>query len=111
MLGESNPFEHVGLTFIEVRLQELSDNLPYEMDLDTEEVLFLQQAIVLCESEMTAERAFELKKNLDLIERFVQDQKEALKSLLHGVSMSKRGRGQYGQNTSQARSRFVYRKA
>ena len=31
-------------------------NLPFEVDLDTSEVLFLQQALVLCESEMTAER-------------------------------------------------------
>ena len=66
---------------------------------------------VLCESEMTAERAFELKKNLDQIERFVQDQREALQSLLHGVSISKSGKGQYGQHKSKVRSRFVHRKA
>ena len=111
MKEESNPFIDVGLTFIEARLQEMAFNLPFEVDLDTSEVLFLQQALVLCESEMTAERAFELKKNLDQIERFVQDQREALQSLLHGVSISKSGKGQYGQHKSKARSRFVYRKA
>ena len=61
---------------------ELALNLPFEVDLDTNEVLFLQQALLLCESEMTAERPTE--KNLDEIERFVQDQKEALQSLLRG---------------------------
>ena len=111
MVENDNPFKHMGLTFIEMRLQELADNLPFEVDLDTSELLSLQQAIVLCESEMTAERAFELKKNLDQIERFVQDQKEALQSLLHGVSISKSGKGQYGQHKSQARSRVVHRKA
>ena len=111
MHDESNPFLDVGLTFIETRLQELAFNLPFEVDLDTNEVLFLQQALVLCESEMTAERALGLKKNLDEIERFVQDQKEALQSLLRGVSISKSGKGQYGQHESGARSRFVYRKA
>ena len=111
MSESENPFQHVRLSFIETRLQELADNLPHEVDLDTSELLFLQQAIVLCEAEMTAERAFELKKNLDQIERFVQDQREALQSLLHGVSISKSGKGQYGQHKSKARSRFVYRKA
>ena len=111
MSESENPFQHVRLSFIETRLQELADNLPYEVDLDTSELLFLQQAIVLCEAEMTAERAFELKKNLDQIERFVQDQREALQSLLRGVSISKSGKGQYGQHKSQARSRFVHRKA
>jgi hypothetical protein len=110
-LTVENPFYNVGLTYIEVRLQELADNLPYEVDLDTDEVLHLQEAILLCETEMTAERAFQLKKNLDEIERFVEDQKEALQSLLHGVSVSKSGRGQYGQHKSKVRSRFVYRKA
>ena len=111
MSESENPFQHVRLSFIETRLQELADNLPYEVDLDTSELLFLQEAIVLCEAEMTAERAFELKKNLDQIERFVQDQREALQSLLHGVSISKSGKGKYGQHKSQARSRFVHRKA
>ena len=106
-----NPFYNVGLTYIEARLQELADNLPYEVDLDTDEVLHLQEAILLCETEMTAERAIQLKKNLDEIERFVEDQKEALQSLLHGVSVSKSSRGQYGQHKSKVRSRFVYRKA
>ena len=111
MHEENNPFLDVGLTFIETRLQELAFNLPFEVDLDTSEVLFLQQALMLCESEMTAERALQLKKNLDEIERFVQDQKEALQSLLRGVSISKSGKGQYGQHESGPRSRFVYRKA
>ena len=52
MSESENPFQHVGLTFIETRLQELADNLPHEVDLDTSELLFLQQAIVLCESEL-----------------------------------------------------------
>ena len=111
MHDEKNPFKNVGLSFIETRLQELAFNLPFEVDLDTNEVLLLQQALVLCESEMTPERALNLKKNLDEIERFVQDQKEVLQSLLHGVSISKSGKGQYGQHESGARSRFVYRKA
>lgn len=106
-----NPFLGEELIFIETRIQELAFNLPFDVDLDTNEVLFLQQALMLCESEMTAERALQLKKNLDEIERFVQDQKEALQSLLRGVSISKSGKGQYGQHESGARSRFVYRKA
>ena len=57
MHEENNPFLDVGLTFIETRLQELAFNLPFEVDLDTNEVLFLQQALMLCESEMTAEAA------------------------------------------------------
>ena len=110
MSESENPFQHVGLRFIETRLQELADNLPYEVDLDTSELLFLQQAIVLCEAEMTAERAFELKKILTKLSELSKI-REALQSLLHGVSISKSGKGQYGQHKSKARSRFVHRKA
>ena len=106
-----NPFAQKGLLFIEMRIQDLAHNLPYEVDLDTQELILLQQAIVLCEAEMTAERAFNLQKDLDQIERFVDDQKEQLQSLLRGVSASKSAKGQYGQHKSKVRSRFVYRKA
>ena len=99
-----------GLDFIEERIAELSINLPYEVDLDTTELTMLQQAIVLCESEITAERALELKKNLDQIERFVEDQKEVLKSLLIGINAGKKSVGQYGTIQTRA-SRFVHRKA
>jgi hypothetical protein len=99
------------LLFVENRISELALNLPYEMDLDTTELVMLQQAIVLCESEMTAERALELKKNLDLIERFVEDQKEVLQSLLVGINAGKKVVGQYGTIQSRTASRFVYRKA
>ncbi len=110
-LEAPNPFAQKGLSFIEVRIQELVENLPYEVDLDTQELIMLQQAILLCEAEMTAERAFNLQKHLDQIERFVDDQKEQLQSLLRGVSVSKSAKGQYGQHKSKVRSRFVYRKA
>ena len=99
-----------GLDFIEERIAELSINLPYEVDLDTTELTMLQQAIVLCESEITAERALELKKNLDELERFVEDQKEVLKSLLIGINAGKKSVGQYGTIQTRA-SRFVHRKA
>ena len=99
-----------GLAFVERRISELAINLPYEIDLDTTELIMLQQAIVLCESEMTAERALELKKNLDQIERFVEDQKEVLQSLLIGINAGKKSVGQYGGIQTRA-SRFVYREA
>ena len=99
-----------GLVFIEERIAELSINLPYEVDLDTTELTMLQQAIVLCESEITAERALELKKNLDQIERFVEDQKEVLQSLLIGINAGRKSVGQYGTIQTRA-SRFVHRKA
>jgi hypothetical protein len=108
--NNTNPFANRGLSFIESRLEELADNLPSEMDLDTDELLFLQQAILLCETEMTADRAFKLQKNLDRIERFVEDQKEKLQVMLQGVSKSRSAKGQYGQQKSKVRSRFVYQK-
>ena len=40
MAESENPFQHVRLRFIETRLQELADNLPYEVDLDTSELLY-----------------------------------------------------------------------
>lgn len=111
MNESENPLLKKGLLFIEKRIQELVDNLPSEVDLDTDEMLFLQQAILQCGSEMTAERAFDLKKNLDEIERFVEDQKGQLQLLLRGVSISKSAKGQYGLHKSKIRSRFVYQKA
>ena len=111
MNDSKNPLLNKGLSFIEKRLQELVDNLPSEVDLDTDEVLFLQHAILQCGPEMTADRALNLKKNLDEIERFVEDQKEQLQSLLRGVSISKSAKGQYGLHESKVRSRFVYQKA
>ena len=111
MNESKNPLLNKGLLFIEKRIEELVDNLPSEVDLDTDEVLFLQQAILQCGPEMTAERAFNLKKNLDEIERFVEDQKEQLQMLLRGVSISRSAKGQYGLHESKVRSRFVYQKA
>ena len=106
----TNPFANHGLSFIESRIEDLADNLPSEMDLDTDELLFLQQAILLCETEMTADRALKLQKNLDRIERFVENQKEKLQVMLQGVTKSKSAKGQYGQQKSKVRSRFVYQK-
>lgn len=106
-----NPFARVGLQFIQLRLQELADNLPIEVDLDTNELLLLQQAIRLYEPQMTSDIALNLKKSLEQIERFVEDQKKVLQGMMRGASVSKNMLGNYSSNTTQPTSRFVYRKA
>ena len=82
--NNTNPFANRGLSFIESRLEELADNLPSEMDLDTDELLFLQQAILLCETEMTADRAFKLQKILTESNDLWKIRKRSFKSCYKG---------------------------
>ena len=79
--------------------------------MDTTELELLQTALPLCASEMNESRARSLQKDLDEIQRFVDDRKEELKALLSGVSGRRKELSQYGNTQRRTASRYVYRKA
>lgn len=106
-----NPFAHKGLTYLEKRIRELANNLPFEVDMDTTELELLQTAIPLCASEMDEARARRLQKDLDQIQRFVNDRMEEIQALLSGVSSRRRELSQYGSTQRPTGARYVYRKA
>lgn len=107
----NNPFVDKGLVYLENRIRELANNLPFEVDMDTTELVLLQTAIPLCASEMDEVRARSLQKDLDEIQRFVNDRMEEIQTLLSGVSNRKRELSQYGNTQRPTAARYVYRKA
>lgn len=107
----NNPFAGKGLTYLENRFRELACNLPFEVDVDTTELELLQSALRLCSSEITDAKARSLQKDLDEIQRFVEDRKEEFQALLSGVTGRRKELSQYGNTQRRTASRYVYRKA
>lgn len=107
----NNPLAQKGLTYLENRIRELANNLPFEVDMDTTELELLQAAIQLCASEMNEVRARRLQKDLDEIQRFVNDRMEEIQALLSGVSSRRKELSQYGNTHRPTGARYVYRKA
>ena len=93
------------------RLIELVEKLPLEVDIDTEELLMINQVIVSSGHEMTPNLAKELKKYIDEMQFFVDHQREVLHKLLNGVTTGKKAVGQYTNTRLKTESRFVYRQA
>ena len=94
-----------------LRLIELVDKLPLEVDIDIEEILAINEVIMASGHEMTPSLARELKKYIDEVQFFVDHQREVLHKLLNGVTTGKKAVGQYGKARLRTESRFVYRRA
>lgn len=94
-----------------LRLIELVEKLPLEMDIDTEELLAINDVIMASGHEMTPALARELKKYIDEVQLFVEHQREVLHTLLNGVTTGKKAVGQYGKTRLKSESRFIYRRA
>lgn len=94
-----------------IRLIELVEKLPLEVDIDTEELLAINAVIMASGGEMTPSLARELKSNIDEIQFFVDHQREVLHKLLNGVTTGKKVVGRYGKTRLKTESRFVYRQA
>ena len=93
------------------RLIELVEKLPLEVDIDTDELLEINQIIMTLGDQLTPVIAKEIKKNIDEVQFFVEHQREVLYKLLNGVTTGKKAIGQYGKSKLRTESRFVYRRA
>lgn len=94
-----------------VRLIDLVEKLPLEIDIDTEELAEINEVIMASGEEITPTLAKELKKNIDEVQFFVEHQREVLHKLINGVTTGKKAVGQYGRTRLKTESRFVYRRA
>lgn len=101
----------MSLSDVRLRLAELVEKLPFEMDIDTKELEEMNGIILHSASVMTPVIAMELKKNIDEIQVFVDHQKDRLNKLLNGVATGQKAIGQYKQQGLKRRSKFVFQKA
>jgi hypothetical protein len=99
------------LLMIQKRLEEYTEKIKFEVDVDINELEEINQQILLFEKEMTAEIARSLKKSIDEINCFVDDQRREVQKLLTGMSTGKKAIGRYKNQKLKTSSRFVYRKA
>jgi hypothetical protein len=101
----------VSLDVVEARLAELSQSLYVEVDIDVDELEWLQQIIRQSGDQMTADRAIRLKASLDIIEQFVLQQRNKLHKILSSSSSGRKAIGQYGKVGLRSKTKLVYHKA
>ena len=96
---------------VEKRLQELAQKLPAEVDVDAEELLWLQKIIQDSGAQLSSAQARRLKTTLDIIEQFVLQQRNKLHKILTSSSSGRKAIGQYGKVGLKSKTKLVYRKA
>jgi hypothetical protein len=99
------------LSQIAERLEEYKIKASYEVDIDIEELDKYIDTINMSEKNMTPQIARVLKKNIDEIVSFLDDQTGMYRKLLSGMMTGKKAIGQYRTPKLKSKSKFVYRRA
>ena len=99
------------LVDINKRLDEYKVKAKHEVDIDFSELNSYLDYINQADQELTPELAKNLKKNIDEIVSFLDDQTEAYRKLLSGMMTGKKAIGQYRTAKLKSKSKFVYRRA
>ena len=99
------------LHLIAVRLEEYRLKAQYEVDIDIEELNQYIDIINSSEDIMTSKIAKVLKKNIDELVSFLDDQRGSYRKLLSGMMTGKKAIGQYRTPKLKSKSKFVYRRA
>ena len=92
------------------RLEEYQEKAAYEVDIDVDEILSLNNKIV-ADKNLTQDQAEQIHDCIIHLNVFVEGQRESVLRILNGMSSAKKAISQYSPPTLKSKSRFVYRKA